>query len=280
MTDNLVPSQTFSPDIIKKIEEAAVSAAREILSGRRIIDVEGPYGLGLTTVEVGNDDLCRQPGPDEASAVLSRALSLPMIYRRFSLSKRRIAAFEEMGQPLNLRPAEDAAQAVAMREEEFVYTGQPDLHLQGLLNADGRNTLQGGDWSSVDQVLDNVIAAVNILDGKGYRGPYGLALAPTLYNNLFRRYPGSDLLQIEHLKRLCTRGIVKANIDGGVLVAKDVGSIVLGQDLQIAYLSPDAAHENFAVTESLVLKIEAADAICTITPAGEATRADAGRRRR
>lgn len=280
MSEHLVPLQTFSPEILKKIKEAAVSAARDILSGRRIIDVEGPYGLGLTAVEVGNDDLCRQPAPDEASAVLSRALSLPMVYRRFSISKRRIAAFEEMGQPLNFRPAEDAAQAVAMREEEFVYTGQPDFHLQGLLNADGRNTLQGGDWSSVDQVLENVIGAVNILDNKGYRGPYGLALAPALYNNLFRRYPGSDLLQIEHLKRLCTRGIVKANIDGGVLVAKDVGSIVLGQDLQIAYLSPDSAHENFAVTESLVLKIEAPDAICTIRPAGEATRRETARRRR
>jgi uncharacterized linocin/CFP29 family protein len=185
-----------------------------------------------------------------------------------------------MGQPLNLRVVEDAAQTVAMREEEFVYNGSPDFHLYGLLNAAGRNTLQGGDWSSVDQVLDNVIAAVNTLDSKGYRGPYGLALAPALYNNLFRRYPGSDLLQIEHLKRLCTRGIVKANIDGGVLVAKDVGSIVIGQDLQIEYLTPDAAHENFAVTESLVLKIEAPDAICTITPAGEATRADTSRRRR
>jgi len=280
MSELLAPSQTFSAEIIKTIEEAAVGAARDILSGRRIIDVEGPYGLGLTTVEVGNDDLCRQPGPDEASAVLSRALSLPMIYRRFAISKRRIAAFEEMGQPFNIKIVEDAAQAVAMREEEFIYTGQPDFHLQGLLNADGRNTLQGGDWSSVDQVLDNVIAAVNILDDKGYRGPYGLALAPALYNNLFRRYPGSDLLQIEHLKRLCTRGIVKANIDGGVLVAKDVGSVVLGQDLQIAYLSPDAAHENFAVTESLALKIEAADAICTITPAGQGTRAETGRRRR
>ena len=280
MSELLAPSQTFSAEIIKTIEEAAVGAARDILSGRRIIDVEGPYGLGLTTVEVGNDDLCRQPGPDEASAVLSRALSLPMIYRRFAISKRRIAAFEEMGQPLNLKIVEDAAQAVAMREEEFIYTGQPDFHLQGLLNADGRNTLQGGDWSSVDQVLDNVIAAVNILDDKGYRGPYGLALAPALYNNLFRRYPGSDLLQIEHLKRLCTRGIVKANIDGGVLVAKDVGSIVLGQDLQIVYLSPDGAHENFAVTESLALKIEAADAICTIAPAGQGTRAETGKRRR
>ena len=278
MTENLAAPE--SPELLNKIEEAAVSAARDILSGRRIIDVEGPYGLGLTAVEVGNDDLCRQPGPEEASAVLSHALSLPMIYRRFSLSRRRIAAFREMGQPLNLKVVEDAAQAVAMREEEFIYHGQPDFHLHGLLTAQGRNTFQGGDWSSVDQVLDNVIAAVNTLDGKGYRGPYGLALAPALYNNLFRRYPGSDLLQIEHLKRLCTRGIVKAQIEGGVLVAKDVGSIVLGQDLQIAYLSPDAAHENFAVTESLVLKIEAPDAICTITPAAAATRPDAGRRRR
>jgi uncharacterized linocin/CFP29 family protein len=267
MTENLAAPE--SPELLDKIEEAAVSAARDILSGRRIIDVEGPYGLGLTAVEVGNDDLCRQPGPEEASAVLSHALSLPMIYRRFSLSRRRIAAFREMGQPLNLKVVEDAAQAVAMREEEFIYHGQPDFHLHGLLTAAGRNTLQGGDWGSVDQVLDNVIAAVNTLDSKGYRGPYGLALAPALYNNLFRRYPGSDLLQIEHLKRLCTRGIVKAQIEGGVLVAKDVGSIVLGQDLQIAYLTPDAAHENFAVSESLVLKIEAPDAICTITPAAK-----------
>ena len=278
MTENLAAPE--SPELLNKIEEAAVSAARDILTGRRIIDVEGPYGLGLTAVEVGNDDLCREPGPGEASAVLSHALSLPMIYRRFSLSRRRIAAFREMGQPLNLKVVEDAAQAVAMREEDFIYQGQPDFHVHGLLTAQGRNTFQGGDWSSVDQVLDNVIAAVNALDGKGYRGPYGLALAPALYNNLFRRYPGSDLLQIEHLKRLCTRGIVKAQIEGGVLVAKDVGSIILGQDLQIAYLSPDAAHENFAVTESLVLKIEAPDAICTITPATKGTQPEAGRRRR
>src|SRR5215510_13453291 len=179
MADKLIPSGTVTSELLNEIEHAAVAAAREILTGRRILEVKGPYGLALTSVEVGNDDLHQERAPGEASAVVSRALSVPMIYRRFSLSKRRVAAFEETGQPL-----------------------------------------------------------VNILDGKGYRGPYGLALAPALYNNLFRRYPGSDLLQIEHLKRLCTRGIVKTNIDGGVLVANDVGSIVLGQDLQIAYLSP------------------------------------------
>lgn len=258
-------SHEITAELLQRIEEAAVAAAREVISGRRIIDVEGPYGVGLTTVEVGNDDKCREPGPGEASAVVSRALSVPMIYRRFSISKRRIAAFREMGQPLNLKIAEDAAQAVAAREEEFVYLGQPDFNLSGLLTAPGRQTIKAGNWDNVDEVLADVIQAVNKLDGKGYRGPYGLALAPELYNNLFRRYPGSDLLQIEHLKRLCTRGIVKsAAVAGGVLVARDIGSIVLGQDLQISYLSTDAAHENFAVSESMLLKIEAPDAICTI----------------
>ena len=72
----------ITSDLLKRIELAATSAAKEILTGRRIIDVEGPYGVGLTTVEVGNDDLCREPGPEEASAVVSRAVSVPMIYRR------------------------------------------------------------------------------------------------------------------------------------------------------------------------------------------------------
>ena len=73
-------------------------------------------------------------------------------------------------------------------------------------------------------------------------------------------------MQIEHLKRLCTRGIVKADIDGGVLVSREIGSLVVGQDMQISYLEPDAAHENFTVSESVVLKIEAPDAICTLNP--------------
>jgi len=49
----------ITSELMASIEQAAVSAARQVLSGRRIIDVDGPYGTGLTTVEVGNDDLCR-----------------------------------------------------------------------------------------------------------------------------------------------------------------------------------------------------------------------------
>ena len=60
-------STSVTPELLKRLEDAAVCAAREIISGRRIIDVEGAYGLGLTTIEVGNDGKCREPGPEEAS---------------------------------------------------------------------------------------------------------------------------------------------------------------------------------------------------------------------
>lgn len=255
----------FDGDLWKLIDEAAVSAARDVLTGRRFLEVEGPYGVGLTSVEVGNDDYCRQPGPEEAGAVLGRAVSVPMLRKGFQLSIRRIAAYREMRQPLNLTPVQTVAEAVAAREEEFIYTGQKNFGLPGLLTAEGRNQHTGGDWTNIDQALEDVLAAVNALDAKGFRGPYALALSPPLYNGLFRRYPGTDMLQLQHLRRLCERGVYKAPIENGVLVDPRVGRLLIGQDLMAGYIGQDGVHYQLYVSESLALMVEEPGAICTIS---------------
>ena len=255
----------FGEAIWKRIDEAAVNAARDLLTGRRFLEVDGPYGVGLTSVEVGHDDFCRQPTPEEAGAVMGRAISLPMLRKELHLSIRRIAASSDMGQPLNLTPVEDAAEAVARREEEFIYYGQPDFHLQGLLTAEGRAHHDGGNWGNINQALDDVLAAVNILDARNFRGPYALALAPALYNGLFRLYAGTEMPQLEHLRRLCQRGVYKAAIVGGVLVDPRVGKLIIGQDLMAGYIGQDGVHYQLYVTESVVLRLDEPRAICTIT---------------
>jgi uncharacterized linocin/CFP29 family protein len=255
----------LSNTVWEKIDDAAVKAARDILTGRRFLAVEGPFGVGMTAVEVGHDDFCRQPRPDEAGAVMGRALSVPMIRKQFTLSIRRVAASEEMRQPLNISPVQSAAEAIAAREEEFVYYGQPDFQLPGLLTATGRQTHEGGDWSDLDRALADVLAAVNTLDAKGFRGPYALALAPQLYNGLFRRYPGTDMLQLQHLRRLCERGVYKAPIEHSVLVDPRAGRLLVGQDLMAGYIGQDGVHLQLYLTESIVLLVEDAAAICTIT---------------
>ena len=202
---------------LAEIDAAAVEAARDQLTGRRFLELAGPFGAGLTSIEIGNDDYCRQPADGEAGAVMGRAISVPMLREHFSLSIRRVAGHLENGQPLDLQPVEDAAEAIADREEDFIYRGQRRFrHLGGLLTHEGRHHVDGGDWSGVERALGDVLAAVTKLDEAGYRGPYALALAPALYNGLFRLYPGTDVMQLEHLRRLCTRGIYKAPIEGGV----------------------------------------------------------------
>lgn len=255
----------FSASIWQMIDEAAVAAARDRLTGRRFLDVEGPFGVGLLTIEVGNDEFCRQPSQEEAGAILGRALSVPMLRRSFRLSIRRVAAHLENGQPLDVAAIQDAAEAIADREEEFIYQGQSDFGLPGLLTSEGRHHQDGGDWADINRALEDVLAAVTRLDDAGYRGPYALALSPSLYNGLFRLYPGTDILQLEHLRRLCTKGIYKAPIEGGALVDPRVGVLIIGQDLRAGYEAQDGVHYQLYLTESAVLRIDDPRAICTIT---------------
>src|SRR5205085_62797 len=115
----------FPGDVWQMIDEAAASAARDQLTARRYLDLEGPFAMGLT----------------------------------------------------------------------------------GLLTIEGHQQVPGTDWAAPDHALQDVLAAATQLDNSGYRGPYALALAPALYNNLFRLFPGSDVMALEHLRRLCTAGI-------------------------------------------------------------------------
>jgi uncharacterized linocin/CFP29 family protein len=255
----------FPPAVWQAIDEAASGAARARLTGRRFLDLEGPFGAGLTTIEVGNDDYCRQPEPDEAGAIMGRAIPVPMLRKSFHLSIRRVAAYVENGQPLDLAPAQDAAEAVADREEEFIYKGQPDFGLPGILTVDGRQQIEGSDWASPDRALQDVLAAVTRLDDSGFRGPYALVLAPVLYNNLFLLFPGSDVSPLERLRRLCTAGIYKTAIEGGALIDQSAGVLILGQDLRSGYIGLDGVHYQLYVSESIVLRIDDPKGICVIS---------------
>ena len=58
----------------KAIEEAAIDAARDRLTGRRFLDLEGPFGVGLTAIELGEDEYCRTPKEGEAGAIMGPPL--------------------------------------------------------------------------------------------------------------------------------------------------------------------------------------------------------------
>lgn len=256
----------FSDELWERIDATAVAAARDILTARRFLAVEGPFGAGLTSVEVGAERYTRTSGESRAAAVASRAIGVPMLQQIFELSIRRVEGHLQLGLPLDLRPVADAAEAVARREEELIYYGLEEQGLAGLMTAEDRRTVACGAWHDLEEALNDVLAAVDSLDANGFRGPYALALSPSRYTALFRRYEGSDTLQIDHLTRLCELGVFKAPIRDAVLVDPRVGDVKIGQDLRIGYSANDGIHYTLFASESLVLLLNEPAAICTLEP--------------
>lgn len=254
----------FSDSTWKLIDNTISEIAKNQLSARKLIYAEGPYGIGLQTLS----------GKEHSNNNNSIQLSVPdtrnltVISGTFIISARSIAAFEQSGIRMDVDTLVKSVLDTAAQEDEILFYGNNSLGLTGLLNSKGTLKYKLKAWEQVGEAIEDIIASVNKLDESGFHGPFSLALAPSLYNKLFRRYPQAELLEIDHLKSLVTDGIVKAPAikKGGVLLAsnKEYVSIVLGQDLSAGFEGPSGRDYVFTLSESIVLRMDVPQSVCVL----------------
>ncbi|MFA4944106.1 MAG: family 1 encapsulin nanocompartment shell protein [Lentisphaeria bacterium] len=255
----------FAAAIWNKIDETVVQAAKSQLGARRLLAVEGPFGLGLKAL----------PGPDrpvsEANGVRLQAPGLTPVAQlqaSFRLTARDLAAFEADGVTLDLGPAAHAALALARQEDELLFTGCKPLGLEGLATAKGTLSHKLRSWDTVGTAAEDIIRAITGLDAAGFHGPFTLGLCPALFNQLFRQTPANGGTELQHLAQAVAAGIVKipALATGGVLLNAGawVAAIVLGQDIQAGFVGPDAGEYHFTISESLALRLTVPKAICIL----------------
>jgi uncharacterized linocin/CFP29 family protein len=229
------------------------------LVGRRLLDVEGPFGLGLKAVPLGDAET-------EAGLIASQVLPVVFIQKAFAIGTRDLANYEREGVALDTCPASDTARACARLEDELIFHGTSNV--PGLMTVRGSNSMNLLSWDEVGAAAKGIIEAITRLDDAGFHGPYSLALAPERYNLLFRLYPQGKQSELEHIKTMVTAGIFKTPIlkGGGVLLAATAqcASIVLGQDMSVGYIGPAGAQQEFTISESLTVRIRQPQAICVL----------------
>ncbi|MCE5197419.1 MAG: family 1 encapsulin nanocompartment shell protein [Armatimonadota bacterium] len=250
--------------IWSKLDEIVIASARSQLSGRRILDVEGPYGLGLKSVPL-SDKMVSETG---VKLISGGVLPVPLIETTFSIGARDLAAFEETGFSLDTESIARAAMAVAAAEDQLIFEGNKDIGVQGLLTAAGTQSVKVGNWGDVGTAANDIIGALNALDTAGFHGPYLLALSPDLYNLLFRLYPQGYQIEMQHVMGIVGSQPVKAPgiKKGGVLLAtgKQFASIIIGQDLTTGFVGPENADFMFKISESLVPRIRVPASVCVL----------------
>jgi len=249
----------FGSEIWKVLDSVMMEAAKSQIVGRRLLHIEGPFGLGLKVLPL-------QDVETESGLIVSEFLPVLLIQKTFSISVRDLASYEREGIALNTGRVAEAAIECARLEDGLIFNGIPPA--PGLLTVEGSNEIKLSPWDEVGAAAEDIIKAMTILDKAGFHGPYSLALAPSRYNLLFRRYPRGNFSEMEQVRTMVTEGIFKAPIleSGGVLLAsgRQFASIVLGQDMTIGFVGPTGEEIELSISESLVPLVRQPKAICVL----------------
>lgn len=251
----------FSDAVWEMLDNIVITAAKSRLTGRRLLDIEGPYGVALKSIPLA--DVVTTSGNSTVAA--SRSIPVPMIQATFSLNQRDLAALEQTGLPFDASAIANAALTLAESEDSLIFQGMEDLGVPGLTNSPGTRVRKLTAWDESGAAANDIIHAVTEMDEAGFAAPYSLALAPNLYNTLLKLYPGGWRTELDHVNEVVGSKTIKAIglRSGGILLAggKHFASIVVGMDMTVGFVGPNNNGFDFTISESLVPRINVPESV-------------------
>jgi uncharacterized linocin/CFP29 family protein len=248
-----------------QIEEETSRTLKRYLAGRRVVDVHGPSGPGLSAIGTGHLREIASPG----GGIISHqreAKALVELRVPFELERQAIDDVERGANDSDWQPAKDAARKFAFAEDRAIFVGYDAGGIVGVRQATSnpKKSLP----ADVRQYPEVIAQALSQLRLVGVNGPYAVLLGADAYTELAETsdhgYP-----VLEHVKRLVEGELIWAPaIDGAFVVTTRGGDLDLhiGQDVSIGYLSHTNTHVRLYLQETftfLYLTAESAVALAS-----------------
>lgn len=234
------------------IDDAVARVLRARLTGRRVVDVDGPHGIDHAAVGLGRLEIGADAGP--IGWGVHRVQPLLEARARFALDLWELDNVERGARDVDLDAAEDAARAIADFEDRAVFNGFAAAAITGLteLRAHAPATLA----LEVDPFAGAIATALLTLRDRAVGGPYALVLGHEAYQFLNSQSCGYPL-------RRQIAGIFDGEIHyspvvkGGVLLSQRGGdfALTLGQDLAVGFESHAERQVHLFVTESFTFRV-------------------------
>ena len=142
----------FGSETWEVLDAAMMEAAKSRLVGRRLLHIEGPFGLGLKVVPLRDVEI-------ESGLVVSEFLPVLLIQKTFALGVRDLASYEREGIALDTSAVAEAAIECARLEDGLVFNGTPPM--PGLLTVEGANELELSPWDEVGTAAEDIIKAMS-----------------------------------------------------------------------------------------------------------------------
>jgi uncharacterized linocin/CFP29 family protein len=245
-----------------QIEEETSRTLKRYLAGRRVVDVRGPGGTGLSAVGTGHLLTIAAPG-DGIVARQREVKALVELRVPFELDRQQIDDVDRGANDSNWQPAKDAARQIAFAEDGAIFEGYAAAGIAGIRQ--GTNPIMTLP-TDVRQYPDAIAQGLSRLRLVGVNGPYAVLLGADAYTALAETsdhgYP-----VLEHVKRLVNEKIIWAPAIAGAFVLTTRGGdfdLHIGQDVSIGYSSHSDAVVRLYLQETFTFLLLTTEAAVTL----------------
>jgi len=219
-----------------QIEEETSRTLKRYLAGRRVVDVKGPGGTGLSAVGTGHLRTIAAPG--EGIVARQREVKALVELRvPFELDRQTIDDVDRGANDSDWQPAKDAARQIAFAEDGAIFEGYDAAGIGGIRQGTSNPIMTlPSDVRAYPEAIAQALSRLRLV---GVNGPYSVLLGADAYTELAETsdhgYP-----VLEHVKRLVKDQIIWAPAIAGAFVLTTRGGdfdLHIGQDVSIGYLS-------------------------------------------
>jgi uncharacterized linocin/CFP29 family protein len=239
----------------KEIDEEARRVLRLELCGRRLVDVEGPFGWDLAAVNRGRLDLLERQPAEGVHLGLRRVQPLLEFRTPFRLELMELDCVARGAKDPELEPVAEAARRAASVEDRALFDGLDRAGIRGIVGESPHDGIPlGPDGEDYPRA---VVLAAEVLRGCGIGGPYALALDPRAYAEIEKAADDGYPIR-RRVERAIDGPILRAPaIEGAVLLSVRGGDflLTLGQDLSIGYAHHDRDSVELYLTESFTFQV-------------------------
>src|SRR6202046_3059128 len=246
-----------------QIEEETSRTLKRYLAGRRVVDVKGPGGSGLSAV--GSGHLRTIAAPAEGIVARQREVKALVELRvPFELDRQTIDDVARGANDSDWQPAKDAARQIAFAEDAAIFEGYAAAGIVAIREgpSNPRMTLP----ADVREYPDAIAQALSQLRLVGVNGPYSVLLGADAYTALAETSDNGYPV-LEHIKKRVKDEIIWTPATTGAFVLTTRGGdfdLHIGQDVSIGYLSHTDTAVRLYLQETftfLLLTTEAAVAL-------------------
>ena len=237
----------------EEINDTAQKAIETTLSARKVLHVVGPLGLATPAIATGTLDVIDEDENGGVSAGLYNVDRLLESRITFSLSRWELDNVLRGKKDIDLDALEEAAEKLALYEENTIYNGNKKAKIKGLVDLAAHKLSMTNDANENLQAIAEGL--LKLQDAYTYK-PYMLVVGDELFKMFHQVYQGK--LLIDAIESLIDGKVIHSKVLKGALLLpynhEDL-EITIGQDYTVGYQTHDNEKVNLFITNSYTFRV-------------------------